>query len=71
MTAPTAEIGIELARSRRPDLIIMDINLPGMSGLEAVKRLREWDETRDIPVVGLSAALNDVLAKTGKGSAGS
>jgi PAS domain S-box-containing protein len=56
ITASTAEIGIELARARRPDLIIMDIHLPGMSGFEAVEHLRRWPETRDIPVVGLSAA---------------
>ena len=56
LTAPTAEIGIELARARRPDLIIMDINLPGMSGFEAVAQLRRWPETRDTPIVGLSAA---------------
>jgi PAS domain S-box-containing protein len=56
LTAPTAEIGLEIIRSRRPRVVIMDINLPGMSGLEAIKRLREWPETRDIPVVGLSAA---------------
>ena len=35
----------------------MDINLPGMSGLEAVRRLREWPETRAIPIIGLSAAV--------------
>jgi CheY-like chemotaxis protein len=34
----------------------MDVNLPGMSGLEAVQRLRDWPETRAIPVIGLSAA---------------
>jgi len=56
VTAPTAEIGLELIRDRRPKVVIMDINLPGMSGLEAVKRMREWPETRDIPVIGLSAA---------------
>jgi CheY-like chemotaxis protein len=56
VTAPTAEIGIELVRARRPDLVIMDINLPGMSGLEATRRLREWPETESIPVVALSAA---------------
>ncbi len=56
MTAPTAEIGIELIRAHRPKVVIMDINLPGMSGLEAVKRLRELPETREIPVIGLSAA---------------
>ena len=34
----------------------MDIHLPGMSGFEATERLREWPETRDIPIVALSAA---------------
>jgi CheY-like chemotaxis protein len=56
ITAPTAEIGIELVRTRQPDAVIMDINLPGMSGFEAVKRLREWPETQAIPVIALSAA---------------
>jgi CheY-like chemotaxis protein len=56
ITAPTAEIGIELVRSHRPDVVIMDINLPGMSGFDAALRLREWPETRDIPIIGLSAA---------------
>ena len=56
LTAPNAEIGVELIRDRRPNVVIMDINLPGISGFEAVKRLREWPETRDIPVIGLSAA---------------
>lgn len=56
VTAPTAEIGIELVRARRPNVVIMDINLPGMSGFEATRRLREWPDTRDIPVVALSAA---------------
>ena len=71
ITAPTAEIGIELARAHRPDVIIMDIHLPGMSGTEAAKRLREWPETRDIPVVALTAAalLRDasVIAEAGIG----
>jgi PAS domain S-box-containing protein len=56
LTAPTAEIGIELVRSHRPQVVIMDINLPGMSGFDAVQRLRDWPETRSIPVIGLSAA---------------
>jgi PAS domain S-box-containing protein len=55
-TAPTAEIGVELVRARRPNVVIMDINLPGMSGFEATRRLREWPETREIPVIALSAA---------------
>jgi PAS domain S-box-containing protein len=56
ITAPTAEIGIELVRARTPDAVIMDINLPGMSGHEATRLLREWPETRQIPVIALSAA---------------
>jgi len=56
LTAPTAEIGLELIRGHLPKVVIMDINLPGISGFEAMKRLREWPETRDIPVIGLSAA---------------
>ena len=56
LTAPTAEIGIELVRAHRPEVVIMDVNLPGISGFEAARRLRDSPETRDIPVIGLSAA---------------
>ncbi|AUX25629.1 hypothetical protein SOCEGT47_061780 [Sorangium cellulosum] len=56
ITAPTAEIGIELARARRPEVVIMDINLPGMSGYDAMRKLREMPETSHIPVIALSAA---------------
>jgi len=59
ITAPTAEIGIELARARHPQVVLMDINLPGMSGFEALRFLREWPETQDIPVIALSAAAMD------------
>jgi CheY-like chemotaxis protein len=56
LTAPTAELGLELIGAHHPAVVIMDINLPGMSGLEALRRLRESPDTRDIPVIGLSAA---------------
>jgi CheY-like chemotaxis protein len=56
LTARTAEDGVELARTRRPAVIIVDINLPGMSGLDALATLRGWPETANIPVVALSAA---------------
>ena len=56
LTAGTAEAGIELARREQPDLILMDINLPGMNGIAALKELRRRVETRSIPVFALSAA---------------
>ncbi len=51
----TAEEGIECAISHHPDLILMDINLPGMSGLEALQRLQDEPVTRDIPVIAVTA----------------
>ena len=54
-SAVSAEEGIKLAVSERPDIIIMDINLPQMDGYEAVKVLKEKLETSSIPVIALSA----------------
>jgi DNA-binding response OmpR family regulator len=59
LLAPTAEAGVELAERCRPDVIIMDINLPGMSGLDALRELREREETRAIPVIALTAAASE------------
>lgn len=56
LSAPNAEMGIELARQKHPDLILMDLNLPGMDGYEALSCLRKYPETRDITVIALSAA---------------
>jgi DNA-binding response OmpR family regulator/anti-sigma regulatory factor (Ser/Thr protein kinase) len=47
--------GVELARARKPDVILMDINLPGISGVQALKILRDDPTTAHIPVVALSA----------------
>jgi CheY-like chemotaxis protein len=47
--------GIEMARNHLPDVILMDINLPGISGLEALKALRQDSATRHIPVMAISA----------------
>ncbi len=55
LTATSAETGLALARSERPHLILMDIQLPGMDGLEATGILKRDDVTRDIPVVALTA----------------
>ena len=59
LTAPTAEMGIELAHGRQPEVIIMDINLPGMSGLDALRALKNAPETKEIPVVALTAAASE------------
>lgn len=56
LTAESAEAGLELARTGRPHLILMDINLPGMDGFEALGLLRKNPETRDIPVVAVTAS---------------
>jgi PAS domain S-box-containing protein len=49
------ETGLELARSERPDAILLDIQLPGIDGYEVLRRLRAHDATRDIPVLAISA----------------
>lgn len=52
----TAEEGLAFIKQQRPDLILMDINLPGMSGIEATKTLKASDELKTIPVIALTAA---------------
>jgi two-component system cell cycle response regulator DivK len=54
--AVTAEEGIVMANEKKPDLILMDIHLPGMDGVAALLKLRSDPETRDIPVVALTAS---------------
>ena len=55
LSARNGPLGIALARSARPDVILMDINLPGMSGIKAMQMLRAETVTAHIPVVALSA----------------
>jgi two-component system, cell cycle response regulator DivK len=50
-----AEEGLMAAWERRPDLILMDIGLPGMSGWDAARHLKEQAETRPIPIIALTA----------------
>jgi CheY-like chemotaxis protein len=55
LTARDGYQGIEMALSHKPDLILMDINLPDISGLAAMKMLRENPATAHIPVIALSS----------------
>jgi signal transduction histidine kinase len=55
LTAHTAELGIELALMEHPDLIIIDINLPGIDGYEALRRVQALPQITSTPVMALSA----------------
>lgn len=55
LSAATAEAGIDIARDAQPDLILMDINLPGMNGCEASALLRADPGTSDIPILAVTA----------------
>jgi CheY-like chemotaxis protein len=55
LTAPDARLGIELARAHVPDLLLLDVHLPGMSGLELLRHLRADPATSGIPAIALSA----------------
>ena len=55
ISAPDARLGIELARAHQPQLILLDIHLPGLSGMDAMAILRADPSTADIPVIALTA----------------
>jgi two-component system cell cycle response regulator DivK len=55
LSATDAEAGLALARTEQPNLILMDIQLPGMDGLQATALLKGDDSTRAIPVIALTA----------------
>jgi two-component system, cell cycle response regulator DivK len=55
--AVTGEEGVKLAKERKPDLVLMDIQLPGISGIEAFKQIRGDAATKATPVVALTASV--------------
>gem|GEM_PF-1741016 len=55
LSASRAQLGIDLARAHHPDLILMDIHMPEMDGITAMKILRNYEETRNIPIIAVSA----------------
>ena len=57
LEAVTGEEGVKLALQRRPDLVLMDIQLPGINGIEAFQQIRADAKTAHIPVVALTASV--------------
>ena len=57
LIAESAEAGLPMALEQKPDLILMDIHLPGMNGIEALAKLRAAAETRAIPVLAFTASV--------------
>ena len=55
LEANDAESGIQLIREQQPDLVLMDIQLPGMDGLSATKIIKEDPDLKDIPIVALTS----------------
>ena len=57
MEAGNAEDGLAMAAARKPDLVLMDIQLPGMNGIEAIGELRSNEATAEIPVIAVTASV--------------
>jgi two-component system, cell cycle response regulator DivK len=57
LEAITGEDGVKLAKERKPDLVLMDIQLPGINGIEAFRQIRADANTSRIPVVALTASV--------------
>jgi CheY-like chemotaxis protein len=55
LTAGSSEEGVRLAREQKPDLILMDIQMPGMNGIDALGVLKKDEITRSIPVIALTS----------------
>jgi two-component system cell cycle response regulator DivK len=57
LVAESAEAGLPMALKEKPDLVLMDIHLPGMNGMEALARLRADEATKAIPVLAFTASV--------------
>ena len=55
LSAVDGQQGVDLARSEKPDIILMDMSLPVMDGWEATRRVKSDESTRNVPVIGLTA----------------
>ncbi|GAX61148.1 PAS/PAC sensor hybrid histidine kinase [Candidatus Scalindua japonica] len=66
LSTTQAQVGITIARVQQPDAILMDTNLPGMDGFEALRILKSVDATKEIPVIAISANAMSEDIKRGK-----
>lgn len=66
LQAENAVKGIDVAQREKPDLILMDLNLPGMDGFEAMKELRRLPDCKDTPIIALSANVRPETIERGK-----
>ena len=64
ITAKRGNEGVEKAASEKPELIIMDIMMPGMDGLEAAREIRANEQTKDIPILAATALFRDADLKS-------
>ena len=64
LTGFDGQMAIQTARSKKPDLIVMDVNMPLTNGLKALKYLRGMSETQGIPVIILSGAPSNTVYPT-------
>ncbi len=64
ITAKRGHEGVEKAATEKPELIIMDIMMPGMDGLEAAREIRANEETKDIPILAATALFRDADLKS-------
>ncbi len=55
VSAPTGEEGVSIAAQQPPDLVLMDLQLPGITGTEALRRMRSHPSSRSVPVVAVTA----------------
>ena len=64
-TAENAEKGIALARAERPDLVLLDVMMPGMDGFSACQALRAYPETRTLPIILVTSEREEGSVETG------
>ena len=70
LTAESGEDGLDMAQKQRPDLVILDVLLPGIKGREVCARLKKSEQTKNIPVIFLTSkkSLDDLMAEMEMGA---